>query len=492
MGLRKSIVLVTVDCLRADHVGFMGYPRPVTPFLDSLAQDGVVFSDAIVTGAPTYFSLPGIFASRYPLSLGREILGIAPGEPTLTTALHATGAKTAAFLAGNPYLSPRFGYEQGFDRFKDFLDAAIPEESVLATSPENQSLSSWNRRIETLSHKTPLTTAAYDELYFWYCQWVAGRQELAMDQLRRYPAADVVMDQACSWLRDLGDSHFFLWVHLMDPHNPYFPPQEALSALGDTELTARRARVVNAFWRRSDVGPQRMQRYREEIVSLYDAGVYWVDKQISRLVDALQQLQRWDETVLVVTADHGEEFLEHGARYHSPENLPEQLIHVPLLLRAPGLAGARISRRPFSLIHLAPTLLEAVGVAVPDSFQGRSCWEQISAGSLPDEPAIAESAGEGANPLRRDDAIRPRVLAVRDSRFKLIIRFGEKTDYLYDLKSDPGEKSPIPSSTLVGDRARLLRVAHAHLQKIRQNRNADFVLDARLREIKQSIATKCG
>lgn len=492
MGIRKSIVLITVDCLRADHVGFMGYPRPVTPFLDSLAPNSVVFSDAIVTGAPTYFSLPGIFASRYPLSLGREILGIAPSEPTLATALHAAGAKTAAFLAGNPYLSPRFGYEQGFDRFKDFL-SAIPGKSVLATTPENQRLSSWNRRIEALSHKTPLTAAAYDEVYFWYCQWVAGRQQFALDQLRRYPAADVVMDQACSWLRDLGQEHFFLWVHLMDPHNPYFPPQEALSALGDTALTARRARSVNAFWRRSDVGPHRLQQYREEIVSLYDAGVYWVDKQMSRLAETLQQLQKWRETVLVVTADHGEEFLEHGgARYHSPENLPEQLIHVPLLLRAPGLSGSRISQQPFSLIHLAPTLLEAVGVPVPDNFQGRSRWEQISAGTLPDEPAIAESAGEGDNPLKRNDGIRPRVLAVRDSRFKLVTRFGEKADYLYDLNSDPEEKSPLPPGTLIGERARLLRVAHAHLQKSRQNRNAEFVLDARLREIKQSIATKCG
>jgi arylsulfatase A-like enzyme len=492
MGIRKSIVLVTVDCLRADHVGFMGYPRPVTPFLDSLTPNSAVFSDAIVTGAPTYFSLPGILASRYPLSLGREILGIAPGESTLTTALHAAGAKTGAFLAGNPYLSPRFGYQQGFDCFKDFLDSPFAGESVLATTPENQSASNWNRRIEALSRKTPLTTAAYDELYFWYCQWVAGRQELSPDQLRRYPAADVVIDQATSWLRELGDEQFFLWVHLMDPHNPYFPPQEALSALGDTKLTARRARVVNAFWRRSDVGAQRLQRYCEEIVSLYDAGVYWVDKQISRLVGALQQLRRWDETVLVVTADHGEEFLEHGDRYHSPENLPEELIHVPLLLRAPGLSGSRISQRPFSLIHLAPTLLEAVGVSVPDTFQGRSCWQQISEGSLPDEPAIAESAGEGDNPLRRDDAIRPRVLAVRDSRFKLIIRFGEKVDYLYDLDSDPGEDFPLPLAALVGERARLLRVAHAHLQKSRQNRNADFVFGARLREIKQSIGAKCG
>ena len=119
---KRSLVLVTVDCLRADHVGFLGYSRPVTPALDALAQNSIVFSDAIVAGAPTYFSFPAIMASRYPLALGREVLGIAPHEVTLATLLRDAGFTTAAFLAGNPYLSPRFGYEQGFETFRDFLD----------------------------------------------------------------------------------------------------------------------------------------------------------------------------------------------------------------------------------------------------------------------------------------------------------------------------------------------------------------------------------
>ncbi len=118
---RKSILLVTVDCLRADHVGFMGYPRPTTPFLDSLAAESFVVPNAIVAGAPTYYSLPAILASRYPLALGRDVLGIAPDEPTLASVLKDAGYATAAFAAGNPYISSRFGYEQGFETFRDYL-----------------------------------------------------------------------------------------------------------------------------------------------------------------------------------------------------------------------------------------------------------------------------------------------------------------------------------------------------------------------------------
>ena len=487
---RHSLVLVTVDCLRADHVGFQGYSRRITPFLDSLAETSVVFSDAIVAGAPTYFSFPAIMASRYPLSLGREILGIAPDEPTLATALRDAGYRTAAFVAGNPYLSPRFGYHQGFDEFRDFLAAARPEGSKELTHPAGKRLSEFNRRIEAVSRRTGLTEAAYNELYFWYCQWRSAREHMSFDQLRRYPAADVVIDQARSWLNQQGDQPFLLWVHLMDPHHPYYPPPEALSALGMSHISARRARRLNAFWNRGDVGPRRLQRYRSEILSLYDAGVYWVDKQIARFVDALRQSQRWNETVFVVTADHGEEFLENGVRYHSPMSLPEQLIHVPLLVRAPGLAGSRISQGPFSLIHLAPTLLEAVGVEVPGSFQGRSRWEQISSGTLPSEPAIAECIEACNNPFHVDGRIRPRLLAVRDREYKLVIRFSDKTDRFYDLKNDPEEHSPLPGGVQTRERARLLQMAGAHLEKTRNNRNAGLALGARLHELVQSIAAE--
>src|SRR5690349_6801572 len=114
---RRSLILVTVDCLRADRVGFRGHPQPLTPFLESLVKESIVFSDALVAGAPTYFSFPAIMASRYPLGLGREVLGIAPGEATIATALQEAGYETAAFIAGNPYLGARYGYDEGFRVF---------------------------------------------------------------------------------------------------------------------------------------------------------------------------------------------------------------------------------------------------------------------------------------------------------------------------------------------------------------------------------------
>ena len=116
----RSLILVTVDCLRADHVGWLGYDRPTTPFLDSVATESTVFSKAMVAGTPTYYSFPGIMAARHPLALGRDIIGIAPGEPTIATILKQSGYATAAFVAANPYLSPRFGYDVGFDVFNDF------------------------------------------------------------------------------------------------------------------------------------------------------------------------------------------------------------------------------------------------------------------------------------------------------------------------------------------------------------------------------------
>src|SRR5271169_7017645 len=119
---RRSLVLITVDCLRADHCGFYGYSHPTTPFLDSLASESFVAPAAIVAGAPTYYSLPAILASRMPLALGRDVIGLAPGESTLATALRDAGYATAAFSGANPYISSRFGYDQGFEVFEDFLD----------------------------------------------------------------------------------------------------------------------------------------------------------------------------------------------------------------------------------------------------------------------------------------------------------------------------------------------------------------------------------
>ena len=162
------------------------------------------------------------------------------------------------------------------------------------------------------------------------------------------------------------------------------------------------------------------------------------------------------------------------------------------LCARPDLAAGRLSQRPFSLIHLAPTLLDAVGVASPDSFQGRSGWEEISAGALPNRPAITECIDGCNNPMGPDDRMRSRLMAVRDGELKLVINFAEKQDYLYDLKNDPGESSPLLAGGRARERARLFQIAHAHLQENGNLQKTDLRLRARLREFQQSERMKAS
>lgn len=479
--MQKSILLVTVDCLRADHVGFMGYDRPTTPFLDSLAHESFVVPNAIAAGVPTYYSVPAILGARYPLALGRDVLGLAPSEPTLASVLKNAGYVTAAFAAGNPYLAKKFGYAQGFDTFRDFLES----ESGLSADKTKQASQSWASRLNQSLQKIRLSAGflgtLYDELYFEYCQRVTPVPG-SLDALRRFPAADVIVDHACDWLSSHADAPFFLWLHLMDPHSPYYPKEAAISTFAQEAVSPQRARYLNSYWSRSDLRAARFERHREEIVALYDAGIRWVDEQLKRLVAYLHRSKQWDECIFALSADHGEEFLEHGDRYHAPR-LSEELIHVPLLLRVPGTAKRQQDESPFSLMHLAPTLMDAASVTVPQEFRGHSCLEQMRRGEAFGDNAISECVAGCTNPFRAENRMGVRTLAVRESRYKLIIHFDPVTDYLYDLKADPRELSPLPVSTQKLVRQRLLDVARQHLHHSSHDRNERMRLQARLRDV---------
>ena len=491
MGRQKSIVLVTVDCLRADHVGFMGYERPTTPFLDSLAGESFVIPAAMVAGAPTYYSLPAILASRYPLSLGRDVLGLGPDEPTLASVLKQAGYATAAFGAGNPYLSARFGYQQGFDTFRDFLPQANVPKSLVDEKPNpaaaSGAASSLNRMLQNARPRLGPLGAVYDELYFEYCQRRTPPAE-SLDALRRFPAADVLVDGAGEWLSSIGDAPCFLWLHLMDPHSPYYPKEEALKLMGSQSIAPNRARYLNSYWNRSDLRPRRFAQHRDEIVALYDAGIRWVDEQVARLIASLRRSNRWEDCIFALTADHGEEFLDHGGRYHPPSNLMEELIHVPLLLRVPGSAKQAVSKSPFSLLHLAPTLLNAAELP-PANFLGRSHWEPLRRGESFDGVAISECVAGCTNPFRRENRMGPRVLSVRESRFKLVLHFGSikcssGAEFLYDLEADPGEQAPLAPEAQKPVRRRLLKIAREHLRKSSEQRSCKTRAGARLRELR--------
>ncbi len=213
MSSAHSLVLITVDCLRADHVGFLGYKRPTTPFLDSLAAESIVLENAIAAGAPTYYSFPAIMAGRHPLGMGRDVIGLSPDEPTIAKVLYQIGYATGAFVAGNPYLAKRFGYAEGFDVFEDFLEDAGAQNREYHEKNNGHMRSRINQFVREASDKLRFRPV-YDELHFRYSQRIAARTPKSLDQLRRFPASDVIVSHASDWLRQFGYGQFFLWLHL--------------------------------------------------------------------------------------------------------------------------------------------------------------------------------------------------------------------------------------------------------------------------------------
>ena len=211
-----------------------------------------------------------------PLAWGRDVVGLAPGEDSLATTLRDAGYATAAFAAANPYLSPRFGYNQGFEVFDDFLgpDNATHSPSQERSPGEPDSATGRiNRALKQAAQAVGLG-GLYEDLYFHYRLRVAAPPVDSFDALRKFPSAQVIVDRALSWLASLvpptslssARRPFFLWLHLMDPHAPYYPSAETFRELTGRNLSATRARYLNEFWNRSDLPAARLQRQKESVV----------------------------------------------------------------------------------------------------------------------------------------------------------------------------------------------------------------------------------
>jgi len=322
----------------------------------------------------------------------------------------------------------------------------------------------------------------YDELYFRYCQRIVNVKGESWDMLRRFPSADVLVNQACDWLGSLNRKPFFLWLHLMDPHAPYYPAMQALPGMGDKHVDPERGRYLNAAWSRADLGTKRLRRYRNDVVRLYDAGIRWVDTQLAGLVEALRKESLWDSCLFVLTADHGEEFLDHGGRFHPPSRAYQELLHVPLLVRVPGMQKTQLSDAPFSHVHLAPTLLDALGIDPPSEFQGRSYWAEAERGG-DWEWAVSESIGQCANPMDAGMRLHGSVLAVQDQRYKLVLDFDRKREELFDLDNDPWELGALAAEAEESVRARLLGIVLQQLENDSSRTNRELAIRARLREV---------
>ena len=299
-----------------------------------------------------------------------------------------------------------------------------------------------------------------------------------------------MVDHARDWLMRPRRSAIFPVAAFDGSAFALLPATGSARTDGAASLDASRARYLNSYWNRGDVGASRLQRHREDIVALYDAGIRWVDAQVARLVDTLRGLGLWENCVMALTADHGEEFLDHGGRYHPPSNVAEELVRVPLLLRAPGLPQTGIVAAPFSLLHLAPTLLDLVEVPVPGSFRGRSHAELAADGQ-----ELGERCGCRMRCRMHESLCGGKSFAgARAGGARGALQVGARfqlgdAEQLFDLEADPGELRPLPPDAEKAVRRRLLDRARQHLSDSLQSRDADHRMAARLRDLRLEWAS---
>lgn len=316
-----SLLLVVVDTLRADHLGFYGYQEPTTPKLGERSKNWVIYKNAVSPASFTMPAMGALMTGNYPDRIGvvnhsSESALTGWAGVTLAEIARDSGLRTAAVVT-NPWLmNPKIGFDRGFDTYVRHHDV--------------------------------------------------GTKNSKGD-------AENVTAQALELLNAARDEQFFLWVHYIDPHMPYTPPVKAAAALGNSSASSK---VVDDF---QAEGRDKQTIYFEAPYTkseldntrrLYDAEILHVDNAIDSLLAGLEASGRADNTIVVFASDHGESMGEHGLFFAHDFTVYNELTHVLLAVAAPGVRGRQIAGE-VSLIDVLPSLCSWMKLNCPDSFDGR-------------------------------------------------------------------------------------------------------------------------
>lgn len=395
-----NVLVLLIDAFRADHSSGYGYHRPTTPRIDAFAEGGTVFERAFATSSYTLASHASLLTGLLPHEHGAEWDDAMEfwdcGCPLLGAVLQERGYATAGF-SSNPYWFTReYGFARGFHRFEDFFNT--PGDVVFRTT--------FGRALERLV----LPRIGYLD--------IPGRKD-----------ADMVNPRLLRWIDRSRDRPFFAFVNYFDIHDPYLPPEPYRSRFAGKPVGGR----IN--WRITGIDPRLSEAVIQDEVAAYDGAITYVDEQIGALLDALEARGELENTLVVITSDHGEEFGEHGLVLHG-HGLHVQSIHVPLIIRGPGVpAGQRITT-PVS------------NAAVPSTVMALTTGES----TFPMDPLVGHYARRRYPPIgelvrkpwgsERHPTFHGAMQSVVDGSLHYIRHetFGVQ---LYDLSADPAEQQDL-------------------------------------------------
>lgn len=375
-GNKLSVLLITIDTLRADHMGGYGYRRKTSPRMDALGSEGIVFDEAYTYWPKTRGSFVALLTGRRASQTGYSkthplLLDI---NATLASVLKGAGYATAA-VVDNPNVAASLGYAKGFDTYRE----------------------TWEER------------ALVSE----------------MDRARAITEAGIRYVSAAR-----PEHPFFLWLHYVNPHAPYTPPPPFDAMFLDEEAAGGRpVKPVASFFggipkQWAVPGKDRLGYY----VAQYDGEIAAVDQEVGRVWDALRASAVGSQTVAVVTSDHGESLGEHEYYFDHGADLFDPCLRIPLIVVAPGGAKGRRSGVFASTLDVVPTILDAVKVSYPPDLAGESLLLAVMGADKPDRGRLfAQNDRNLAGSFDR----RFKVVAIPEA---------DRNRYaLYDRLADPGE-----------------------------------------------------
>lgn len=383
-----NILLISIDSLRRDHVGSYGYALPTTPTIDRLASEGVIFRHAVSTTSWTLAAhaalLTGVHDARHGATVPAAVLD--ESIPTLAEAFRAAGYRTVGLYSG-PFLHPHFGLARGFEEYIDCTSYGIED----TTNPANP-------RVHASSHKD-VTNPRLSESF---------ARALALTDTRS----------------------FFFFVHMWDVHYDLIPPppyDRMFSSDPSPPEVARDFRHDRAFV------PGMDERAYRQVLALYDGEIRFTDDTIGEMLERLRARGLLDDTIVVVTSDHGEEFLEHGGKGHR-NTLFDEVLAVPLVFWSPSRLRPGVVETAASLVDVAPTLAGLAKLPGLQAVDGRALFDMHGAPVADARIAISEL---------RASARRPKLVAAQRYPDKVIRDVKTGTESYYNLADDPRERKPL-------------------------------------------------
>lgn len=461
----QNFLLITFDALRADFLGCYGHKKNVSPNIDDLASKGVLFKQAIANGPNTFSSMPSLLTSTYPFMYGGY--DTLSKERVLISEIFAQeNFKTAGFHC-NPYLASTFGYDRGFIDFKWRFKK---KERSFSSFIQNKVLNLFSTN---LLHFIDEQITGFRRKIGRLIEKIYGK--LGIKHIPEYARAGEITDTAISWLEKLQESdRFFLWIHYLDPHAPYNPPPKYLHKLGYPSFTKEDLATLYHKQLGNDIQGKELHQLK----ALYQGEIRYMDHEVGRLLQYLGERGFKNNTLMVFTADHGEEFGEHGGLGHKAK-LYDELLHVPLIVYYKDLENHIVDKQ-VELLDIAPTVCDLCNIPLSSSFQGESLLPLLTKEEEANEKIIISE-------VTPDDIFTSnnigKSVSIRLQNWKYIYH-ERKTDELYNLRKDPSEEDNV-----IDDTKELTQILRKKVlrHRLKEKRSLKRNLKTEIRNIKKDF-----